>query len=123
VTAPRTWSAKLAAEACIEQPRRATHRHLDDHWPRFKTARSDIDLGRKITQLPLRSNRSGPERGDRMDLLCPQKALPPNRPAMLTQPDLLKPTRTFPSDRIRIATIGFGGMGMGDTKYALSFRA
>ena len=25
-----------------------------------------------------------------------------------------------PSDRIRIATIGFGGMGMGDTKYALS---
>jgi predicted dehydrogenase len=27
---------------------------------------------------------------------------------------------TPPSDRIRIATIGFGGMGMGDTKYALS---
>jgi predicted dehydrogenase len=25
-----------------------------------------------------------------------------------------------PNDRIRIATIGFGGMGMGDTKYALS---
>src|SRR3954447_2469638 len=25
-----------------------------------------------------------------------------------------------PSDRIRIATIGFGGMGMGDTKYAVS---
>src|SRR6476620_7153670 len=25
-----------------------------------------------------------------------------------------------PSDRIRIATIGFGGMGMGDTKYATS---
>src|SRR5678816_2382016 len=25
-----------------------------------------------------------------------------------------------PNDRIRIATIGFGGMGMGDTKYAVS---
>src|SRR3954451_20066379 len=25
-----------------------------------------------------------------------------------------------PNDRIRIATIGFGGMGMGDTKYALT---
>ena len=25
-----------------------------------------------------------------------------------------------PNDRIRIATIGFGGMGMGDTRYALS---
>jgi len=25
-----------------------------------------------------------------------------------------------PSDRIRIATIGFGGMGTGDTKYAVS---
>src|ERR1051326_9429357 len=24
------------------------------------------------------------------------------------------------NDRIRIATIGFGGMGMGDTKYAMS---
>src|SRR5689334_10576873 len=27
---------------------------------------------------------------------------------------------TSPNDRIRIATIGFGGMGMGDTSYALS---
>ena len=25
-----------------------------------------------------------------------------------------------PNDRIGIATIGFGGMGMGDTKYALA---
>src|SRR5665647_739923 len=25
-----------------------------------------------------------------------------------------------PNDRVRIATIGFGGMGMGDTKYAVS---
>ena len=28
--------------------------------------------------------------------------------------------QTSPNDRIRIATIGFGGMGMGDTKFALS---
>src|SRR3954452_8065186 len=30
--------------------------------------------------------------------------------------------QTSPNDRIRIATIGFGGMGMGDTKYALCVR-
>jgi predicted dehydrogenase len=29
-------------------------------------------------------------------------------------------TRTSPGDRIRIATIGFGGMGSGDTRYALN---
>lgn len=28
--------------------------------------------------------------------------------------------QTSPNDKIRIATIGFGGMGMGDTKYALT---
>src|SRR6516165_6433708 len=29
-------------------------------------------------------------------------------------------SQTAANDRIRIATIGFGGMGMGDTKYALT---
>ena len=42
-------------------------------------------------------------------------------PAMLTAAGLAGADQTPPpSDRIRIATIGFGGMGMGDTKYALS---
>src|SRR5215467_15749519 len=33
---------------------------------------------------------------------------------------LARAQQTSPNDRIRIATIGFGGMGMGDTRYALS---
>src|SRR5215472_6220926 len=42
-------------------------------------------------------------------------------PAMLTAAGLAGADQSVsPSDRIRIATIGFGGMGMGDTKYALS---
>ena len=42
-------------------------------------------------------------------------------PVMLTAAGLAAADQTVsPSDRIRIATIGFGGMGMGDTKYALS---
>ena len=42
-------------------------------------------------------------------------------PAMLTAAGLAGAGQSVsPSDRIRIATIGFGGMGMGDTKYALS---
>jgi len=41
-------------------------------------------------------------------------------PAMLTAAGLAGADQSVsPSDRIRIATIGFGGMGMGDTKYAL----
>jgi len=42
-------------------------------------------------------------------------------PAMLTAAGLAGADQNVPpSDRIRIATIGFGGMGMGDTEYALS---
>ena len=42
-------------------------------------------------------------------------------PALLTAAGLADADQNFPpSDRIRIATIGFGGMGMGDTKYALA---
>src|SRR4051812_20148451 len=42
-------------------------------------------------------------------------------PAMLTAAGLAGADQNVPpSDRIRIATIGFGGMGMGDTKYALT---
>ena len=42
-------------------------------------------------------------------------------PALLTAAGLAAADQTIsPNDRIRIATIGFGGMGMGDTKYALS---
>jgi predicted dehydrogenase len=44
-------------------------------------------------------------------------------PAMLTAAGLAGADQSVsPSDRIRIATIGFGGMGMGDTKYALSVQ-
>lgn len=44
-------------------------------------------------------------------------------PAMLTAAGLAVAEQSVsPSDRIRIATIGFGGMGMGDTKYALSVQ-
>ena len=42
-------------------------------------------------------------------------------PALLTAAGLADADQNVPpSDRIRIATIGFGGMGMGDTKYALA---
>src|ERR1039457_5810172 len=42
-------------------------------------------------------------------------------PVMLTAAGLAGADQNVsPSDRIRIATVGFGGMGMGDTKYALS---
>ena len=42
-------------------------------------------------------------------------------PSLLTAAGLAGADQSVsPSDRIRIATIGFGGMGMGDTKYALS---
>jgi hypothetical protein len=41
--------------------------------------------------------------------------------AMLTATGLAAACQgVSPSDRIRIVTIGFGGMGMGDAKYALS---
>jgi predicted dehydrogenase len=42
-------------------------------------------------------------------------------PVMLTAAGLAAADQTIsPNDRIRIATIGFGGMGMGDTKYAVA---
>jgi predicted dehydrogenase len=42
-------------------------------------------------------------------------------PAMLAGAGLARAQQsTSPNDRIRIATIGFGGMGMGDTRYAVS---
>ena len=41
-------------------------------------------------------------------------------PAMLTAAGLAGADQSVsPNDRIRIATIGFGGMGMGDTKYVV----
>jgi predicted dehydrogenase len=44
-------------------------------------------------------------------------------PAMLAAAGLADADQSVsPSDRIRIATIGFGGMGMGDTKYAVSVQ-
>lgn len=42
-------------------------------------------------------------------------------PAILAAAGFAGAGQSFsPNDRIRIATIGFGGMGMGDTRYALS---
>ncbi len=44
-------------------------------------------------------------------------------PAMLAAAGLAGADQgALPNDRMRIATIGFGGVGMGDTKYPLSVQ-
>ena len=40
--------------------------------------------------------------------------------SQLAAQDTKTPAKVSPNDRIRIATIGFGGMGSGDTRYALT---